>query len=71
MYVQEDPLILKQLLLQIHQNNTEKITSYSTQIDAAYTTTTQQYSEIQQAQGNATQLLNEVTEAERKWSFRI
>lgn len=49
----------------VHQNNTQKVASYASQIGSAHTTTTQQYLEIQQAQGNATQLLSDVTEAER------
>lgn len=53
--------------VQIHQNNTQRITTFSTQINTSHATTTQQLTEIQQAQGNATQLLNDVTEAERKF----
>ncbi|XP_065068970.1 laminin subunit gamma-1-like [Rhopilema esculentum] len=51
--------------LLIHQSNTQRITSYSTQINTAHATTTAQYSEVQKVQANATQLLSDVTEAER------
>ena len=50
----------------MHRSNTQTLTQYSTQINEAYTTTMARQSEAQQAHGNATQLLNDVTEAESK-----
>eukprot|EP00794_Sanderia_malayensis_P016180 gene16180-17806_t len=51
--------------LTAHQSNSEQITSLSSQVTTTHTTTQTQNIEVQNTKNNATQLLSDVTEAER------
>ena len=52
--------------LQVHGENLQKLPGYQSQINSIYSSTVTAYREINYAAGNATQLLQDVTESERK-----